>query len=180
MLPLTFRAQAMPYSHAAMRYSIGWALVLTIVWVLKMVDARYAYGPPRKVKIPSLSAAAKKKSKKSKQREKGSVDEDDEGEEDDAQEVVVVTGGSSGLGKALAQMYGMRRVGVAVLDIKGDKDDEEKGVRWYRCDVGQREQVEKAKEKIAYELGTPTILVNNAGLMLGKSVLELTPEEIER
>lgn len=30
------------------------------------------------------------------------------------------------------------------------------------------------------QLGTPTILVNNAGLMIGKSILELSPDEIER
>ena len=158
MLPLSFRAQAMPYSHSAMRYSIGWAFFLTVLWVLKTIDARIAYGPPREVKIAQLKGKNRKKKRRGDKRRKlkGEVDDDDDadGEMMDAEneELVVVTGGGSGLGKAIAEMYGMRRVGVAVLDVKGDKEDEEKGVRWYPCDVGVREQVAQARGKIEDEV----------------------------
>ena len=158
MVPLSFRAQAMPYSHSAMRYSIAWAFFLTVLWILKTIDARIAYGPPREVKIAQLKGASKRKKRRRDKgrKRRGEVDDDDDADEEmmdgEDEELVVVTGGGSGLGKAVAEMYGMRRVGVAVLDIKGDKEDEEKGVRWYPCDVGVREQVVHAKGKIEDEV----------------------------
>lgn len=148
----------MPYSHLAMRYSISWAAFLTLLWVLKTIDARIAYGPPREVNIAPLKGKNKRKKKRGgKGRKlKGEVDDDDDADGEMAdgedEELMVVTGGGSGLGKALAGMYGMRRVGVAVLDVKGDKEDEEKGVKWFPCDVGSKEQVEHAKVKIEDEV----------------------------
>lgn len=62
-------------------------------------------------------------------------------------EVIVVTGGASGLGLLIAEVYGMRGASVAVLDIM-DMDGEEKGIEYYKCDVGDREQVEKVAKQI--------------------------------
>jgi len=71
----------------------------------------------------------------------------------------VVTGGASGLGLLIAEIYGMRGVSVAVLDVKeiGDGEgrgadstgwSEMRGVEYYRCDVGDRAQVEEAARRI--------------------------------
>lgn len=66
------------------------------------------------------------------------------------EEVVVITGGASGLGKIIAEMYGMRGASVAVLDIhKPEKEGEGlSGVQFYICDVGDAKAVEQAKEQI--------------------------------
>ena len=66
------------------------------------------------------------------------------------EEVVVITGGANGLGKILAEMYGMRGASVAVLDVqKPEKESEGLAViNFYTCDVGDAEAVQKVKGEI--------------------------------
>ncbi len=66
------------------------------------------------------------------------------------EEAVVITGGASGLGKILAEIYGMRGASVAVLDVQKPEKESEglAGVTFYTCDVGDPDAVEQAKEQI--------------------------------
>lgn len=96
------------------------------------------------------------------------------------EEVVVITGGSSGLGLLIAETYGMRGVSVAVLDVREPEGGEARNVSFYKCDVGDRKQVAAAAKEIERDLGTPTVLINNAAIVHGKGILELTDEEIEK
>ena len=66
------------------------------------------------------------------------------------EEVVVITGGANGLGKILAEVYGMRGASVAVLDVEKPEKESEglAGVQYYMCDVGNAAEVEKAKARI--------------------------------
>ena len=70
------------------------------------------------------------------------------------EEVVVITGGSRGLGKVLAETYGMRSVSVAVLDIREPEEQSEalENVRFYKCDVSSIEDVRKAKLAIEQDV----------------------------
>ncbi|KAL9041729.1 MAG: hypothetical protein Q9214_004007 [Letrouitia sp. 1 TL-2023] len=95
-------------------------------------------------------------------------------------EIVVITGGLSGLGRCLAEIYALKGVGVAVLDIGVKEEGEREGVRWYKCDVSDREKLEKTWERIKVDLGTPTVLINNAGMVDGRPFLDLAPEKIEK
>lgn len=65
-------------------------------------------------------------------------------------EVVVITGGANGLGKIIAEMYGMRGASVAVLDVKKPEKESEglAGVTFYTCDVGDPTAIEKVKAEI--------------------------------
>ncbi|EKD14043.1 uncharacterized protein L3040_007953 [Drepanopeziza brunnea f. sp. 'multigermtubi'] len=99
---------------------------------------------------------------------------------DFSEEVIVITGGASGLGLLLAEVYGMRGATVAVLDVKDLEAGEARGVSMYKCDVGDKDQVAKVALDIERDLGTPTILINNAAVVNGKPLLDLSLDEIDR
>lgn len=64
------------------------------------------------------------------------------------EEVVVITGGASGLGLVLAETYGMRGASVAVLDVADVENAEDRGIVAYKCDVGNREEVQRVAKMI--------------------------------
>ena len=106
----------------------------------------------------------------------------------------MITGGVGGLGGCLAEIFALRGVGVAVLDIevpptwakaeglpKGPADGEEKeGVRYYYCDVGNYEEVERVWDTVVRAVGPPTVLINNAAVVNYKGLLEQSREAVER
>ncbi|RFU29101.1 hypothetical protein B7463_g7232, partial [Scytalidium lignicola] len=95
-------------------------------------------------------------------------------------EVIVITGGATGLGLLIAEVYGMRGATVAVLDVRDLEAGEARGVTAYKCDVGDKEQVARVAVEIERDLGTPTILINNAAIVNGKSLMDLDLDAIER
>ncbi|KAF5661516.1 NAD(P)-binding domain-containing protein [Fusarium heterosporum] len=101
-------------------------------------------------------------------------------EVDLSEEVIVITGGASGLGLLIAEVYGMRGATVAVLDVNGMENTEARGVTYYKCDVGNKEQIAKVALEIEKDLGTPTVLINNAAVVIGKSLLDLSLDEIDK
>ncbi|KAM0349723.1 hypothetical protein ACHAPU_003552 [Fusarium lateritium] len=101
-------------------------------------------------------------------------------EVDLSEEVIVITGGASGLGLLIAEVYGMRGATVAVLDVNGMENTEARGVTYYQCDVGNKEQIAKVALEIEKDLGTPTVLINNAAIVIGKTLLDLSMDEIDK
>lgn len=87
--------------------------------------------------------------------------------------IAIVTGAARGLGTAVAQRLALDGMAVAVLDIDevGTKAvvDEIVGAggRAVSCavDVTDEESVHQAVGYVADQLGTPTALVNNAGII---------------
>jgi NADPH:quinone reductase-like Zn-dependent oxidoreductase len=69
-------------------------------------------------------------------------------EVDLSEEVVVITGGASGLGQSIANFYQMKGCSVAILDVKHVAEEELGGIQYYKCDVGDPEQIKRAAEKI--------------------------------
>ncbi|KAF6235441.1 hypothetical protein HO173_006638 [Letharia columbiana] len=162
LLPLCLRALAAPYTSTSFILTSAFAIGVCLYRVLQGVNTRLAYGAPRKISW--------------------------------ADEVVVITGGVGGLGGCLAEIFALRGVGVAVLDVevaprwaqaeglaKGPADgEEEEGVRYYYCDVGDYEQVERMWVRIVKDVGTPTVLINNAAVVNAKGLMEQSGEEVER
>lgn len=86
---------------------------------------------------------------------------------------VLVTGAASGIGALVAGQCvarGARVIGWDVADIALD------GVESVRCDLSSRAQIEQA----AAATGAIDVLVNNAGVVSGRLLVELTAEQIER
>jgi len=50
----------------------------------------------------------------------------------------------------------------------------------YRCNVADREDVFRVAEKVKKEVGDVTILVNNAGIVFIKTILNQSHDEITR
>ena len=150
LIPLCLRAIATPYNSTSFILTTVFAICVSLYRLLDNVNNRIAYGAPRKVNWED--------------------------------EVVVITGGLGGLGGCLAEIFALRGVDIAVLDIAiGNEDGKEKeGLSLYRCDIGDYEQLEEVWGQLVEELGTPTILINNAAVVNGKPFLELTREDVER
>jgi short-subunit dehydrogenase len=68
---------------------------------------------------------------------------------------------------------------VVVLDVKPIVT-ENYNITYYPCDVSKWDNVEAAHKKIVEEIGHPTILINNAGVVQGKLLLDLSPGEIQQ
>ncbi|KAE8362626.1 hypothetical protein BDV27DRAFT_159572 [Aspergillus caelatus] len=89
-------------------------------------------------------------------------------------EVVVLTGGSGGIGRRVAQLFGDRGIKVAILDIAPPADSLPSSVRYYECDITSPENIAEVGSKIRASFGKPTILINNAGILTGKTILSTT------
>ncbi|KAI3405135.2 hypothetical protein KGF56_002091 [Candida oxycetoniae] len=96
-------------------------------------------------------------------------------------DIVLVTGGTNGLGREIVLQLASREAKVVVLDliIPADKD-KVPGVVYFKCDVSNRQQVLDAQREINRDVGVVTVLINNAGIATGKTVLDLSFQEIER
>lgn len=94
-------------------------------------------------------------------------------------QIVVVTGGSSGIGELLANTLAVKSVSVVVLDVNPIASDNY-NITYYKCDVSKWEEVEAVSKKVIEEIGHPTILINNAGVVQGKLIVDLSPEDIKQ
>ncbi|KAF2822766.1 NAD(P)-binding protein [Ophiobolus disseminans] len=95
-----------------------------------------------------------------------------------SQEVVVVTGGSDGIGKIVVQLLAERSIKVAVLDVQGLTYEAPSSVRYFHCDLSSPDSIRAAASAVRSTLGNPTVLVNNAGVARGKTILESTERDI--
>ncbi|XP_050452080.1 17-beta-hydroxysteroid dehydrogenase 13-like isoform X2 [Cataglyphis hispanica] len=106
-----------------------------------------------------------------------------------AGEVVLVTGAGHGIGKELAIGYASLGATVVCWDINEKTNNQTmneikmmgKNTAYaYQCDVTNRKEVFKVAEKVRKEVGDVTILVNNAGTLFVKKLLDQSADEIRR
>jgi NAD(P)-dependent dehydrogenase (short-subunit alcohol dehydrogenase family) len=98
----------------------------------------------------------------------------------DAEKVAVVTGGSAGLGKAIVQR--LRRDGFPVVAL-GRRPERlaairQDGVETMVCDVSRQVEVAAVAGSILDRFGRVDVLVNNAGVIRGGYLAEMTEETI--
>ncbi|WP_287003535.1 MULTISPECIES: SDR family oxidoreductase [Gordonia] len=102
-----------------------------------------------------------------------------------AQKTAIVTGSGRGIGAAVAKRLADDGLAVAVLDIteeaaadtaKAINDAGGKAIA-VGADVSDEASVNAAVEKVAAELGAPTVLVNNAGILRDNLLFKMSVDD---
>ena len=96
---------------------------------------------------------------------------------------VVITGAGSGLGLALAHRHAARGDAVACVDLDGQRAESARaalpgtGHAAYTADVGDDASMAALRDAVLSRWGAPDVLVNNAGIASGGSLLDSTMDE---
>lgn len=101
---------------------------------------------------------------------------------------VLVTGAARGLGRLMALEAAQRGATLALWDVDRPlldvvaKEVVAAGGRAvaHTCDVGDRDAVHEAAGLLRRDVGPVDVLVNNAGVVSGRPLLDLTAEDVER
>ncbi|KAF2443650.1 dehydrogenase/reductase SDR family member 8 precursor [Karstenula rhodostoma CBS 690.94] len=98
------------------------------------------------------------------------------------EEVAVVTGGCSGIGLLTVKRLLLKGVKVAILDIQQLPPalQDYAGIRFFACDIADPAAVASTAEKVRATMGSPSILVNNAGITHPHTILKTSPEYLRK
>ena len=104
-----------------------------------------------------------------------------------ADQVAIVTGGASGIGRAICELFAREGASVAIVDRDLDSATEviqSLGPRSrsvaLQADIANAEQAQSAVRAAVGQLGRLNILVNNAGIICRKSVVDSAVEDWDR
>lgn len=101
-------------------------------------------------------------------------------------EIALITGSGGGIGREVSVNLAKQGCCLVLWD-KDEQGNEETGrmVRSlgakayvYKCDVADRDNVYKLAKDVEKEVGRVSILVNNAGIVSGRQLLDLSDEDI--
>ncbi len=100
----------------------------------------------------------------------------------------LVTGAGSGIGRLVALDLARRGARLVLWDVDAEAlTSVAKEIRTaggeafaYQCDVGDPDDVTRAAALVRADAGPVDVLVNNAGVVSGRPLMELTQQDIER
>jgi len=103
-------------------------------------------------------------------------------------EIALITGGSGALGQCLAEELLKEGATVVLWDLNEKLLLEAKeklskfsnNIHIFVCDITNRTKVYEVADRVKKEIGNVSILLNNAGVMSGKTILEQSDEVVER
>ncbi len=98
---------------------------------------------------------------------------------------VLITGGASGIGKIMVRLMLERKAKVIIWDINQESIDKTIAefsnigeLFGYNVDVSNLKQIQDTAKKVKSDLGVVDVLINNAGIIVGKYFNEHTASDI--
>ncbi|GKT51353.1 epidermal retinol dehydrogenase 2 [Colletotrichum spaethianum] len=98
---------------------------------------------------------------------------------DFSQEVVVVTGGSTGIGAKLVRKLEAAGAMVIILDVAPLSYMAGPKTSYIKCNIGSSDDVRAAAKIIQHQHGQASMLVANAGVVRGKTILDATDQDLK-
>lgn len=99
-----------------------------------------------------------------------------------SEEIIVVTGGSGGIGSLVIQgLLDEGYTNIVNLDMaapSGSRKFPPQFVKFFKIDLTSAESIAKVAGQVRSEVGNPTVLLNNAGTGIGKTILSSTAESL--
>jgi hypothetical protein len=95
-------------------------------------------------------------------------------------EIILITGGSNGLGKELVDRFiKLKPKAIIILDIQEPNKPNLESIHYYHCDISKKDCILTVVDKIIKNHDYISILINNAGIVHGKTLINLSFEEIQ-
>ncbi|KAH7153368.1 hypothetical protein EDB81DRAFT_791268 [Dactylonectria macrodidyma] len=95
-------------------------------------------------------------------------------------EIVLITGGSSGMGKAIVQIFAEKKIKVVLLDRNPPSDPLPPSAFFFEVDITSPKALKEVAKQIRRRVGDPTVLINNAGVSSGASILASSEAEVRQ
>ena len=115
-----------------LQYAVAFAVIVDILWFLSHLNSLGRNGKFSRTKRES-----------------------DEEVQEEVDDVVVVTGGSSGLGQIIAEIFALKGISVAILDIKKPQMEGNYALQYYECDVSDVDAVKRVGAQITQDVRSP-------------------------
>ncbi|KAF2274224.1 dehydrogenase/reductase SDR family member 8 precursor [Westerdykella ornata] len=98
------------------------------------------------------------------------------------QEIAVVTGGCSGIGELTVKGLWKKSVKIVILDIQDLPSGLQNtgNIHYFKCDITDPAAVRETAKRIQATVGTPSILINNAGIGGAHAILDTSDEYLRK